>query len=72
MYKTHAKICNFCTKIVIIGLFVTNLKLFRRKTGGRARNLGGEEGKYGGCALPYGRHFHTGYGRAYGIFIVIQ
>ena len=26
----------------------------------------------GGCVLPYGRHFHTGYGRGYGIFIVIQ
>ena len=28
----------------------------------------------GGCVglLPYGRHFHTGYGTGYGIFIVIQ
>ena len=26
----------------------------------------------GGCVRPYGRHFHTGYGTAYGIFIVIQ
>ena len=26
----------------------------------------------GGCVLPYGRHFHTGHGTAYGIFIVIQ
>ena len=27
---------------------------------------------YSGCGLRYGRHFHTGYGMWYGMFIVIQ